>query len=139
MYVVLYDAIVQKGADNVDHGIRGYYYGENGEHSWYDISKAIGRAMVELGLSKSDEPTTFTDEELEKYFGSVVCPYTPSVSLLTVADSCSQEMGNYWGSNSRARANHSRSLGWKPKYTSADMIASIKPEVEAILKQQQQK
>ena len=69
---MLYDAIVTKGADNVDHGIRGYYYGENGEHSWYDISKEIGRAFVELGLSKSDEPTTFSDEELAKYFGSVV-------------------------------------------------------------------
>ena len=48
-------------------------------------------------------------------------------------------MGNYWGTNSRARATHSRSLGWKPKYTTQDMLASIKPEVEAILKQQQAK
>lgn len=72
MYIILYDAIVAKGADNVDHGIRGYYFGENGEHQWYDISKEIGRAMVELGLSKDAEPTTFSDEELVKYFGSVV-------------------------------------------------------------------
>ena len=28
--------------------------------------------MVKLGLSQSDEPTTFSDEELVKYFGSVV-------------------------------------------------------------------
>lgn len=117
MYIVLYDAIVKNGPDNVDHGIRGYYIGENGEHSWGEISQAIGRAQVELGLSKTDEPTTFTDEELAKYFGSV-------------------EIGNYWGSNSRARANHSRSLGWKPKYTKEDLLASIKPEVEAIARQQ---
>ena len=71
--MVLYDAVVTKGPENVDHGIRGYYFGENGEHSWYDISKAIGRAMVELGLSKTDEPDSFTDEELAKLFGSEVC------------------------------------------------------------------
>jgi len=118
LYIVLYDSIITKGTENVDHGIRGYYFGENGEHSWYDISKAIGEAMVELGLTNDPEPTTFTDEELAKYFGSV-------------------KTGNSWGTNSRARATHSRSIGWEPKYTTKDMLASIKPEIEAILKQQQ--
>ncbi|GJE96185.1 NAD(P)-binding protein [Phanerochaete sordida] len=117
LYIILYDAIVTKGTEGVDHGIRGYYFGENGEHAWGDISRAVGQAMVALGLATEAEPTAFTDEELEKYFGSV-------------------ETGNYWGTNSRARANHSRALGWKPKYTTQDMLASIKPEVEAILKQQ---
>lgn len=46
-----------------------------------------------------------------------------------------QEVGNYFGTNSRARANNSRAIGWKPKYTTEDMLASIRPEVEAILKQ----
>lgn len=75
--MVLYDAIITKGADNVDHGIRGYYIGENGEHSWYDVSKEIGRVMVELGLSKDAEPTAFSDEELVKYF-----PFAVRVSVL---------------------------------------------------------
>ncbi|EKM58500.1 uncharacterized protein PHACADRAFT_193621 [Phanerochaete carnosa HHB-10118-sp] len=118
LYIILYDAIITKGPENVDHGVRGYYFGENGEHPWYDISKGIGEAMVALGLTNDPEPTTFTDEELEKHFGSV-------------------DAGNHWGTNSRARATHSRSLGWKPKYTIQDMIASIKPEVEANLKQKQ--
>ena len=51
----------------------------------------------------------------------------------------SQDMGNFWGSNSRCRATHSRALGWKPKYTTKDMIASIRLEVEAIYKDQQAK
>ena len=72
LYIVLYDSIVRNGADKVDHGVRGYYFGENGEHSWYDISKAIGTALVELGLSAEAEPTPFTEDELAKYFGSVV-------------------------------------------------------------------
>ena len=47
-----------------------------------------------------------------------------------------QDFGYYFGTNSRARANHSRSLGWKPKYTTDDFIKSIKPEVASLLKQQ---
>ncbi|KIP10737.1 hypothetical protein PHLGIDRAFT_210748 [Phlebiopsis gigantea 11061_1 CR5-6] len=116
-YIVLYNQIVKNGPDNVDHGIRGYYYGENGEFAWYDLAKEIGRVLVEFGLIKSDEPVPWTREELIKYFGS-------------------EEFGNVFGTNSRARGTHSRSLGWKPKYTTADFFASIKPEVEAILKGQ---
>ena len=73
LYFVLYDAIAKHGPDNVGHGIKGFYFGENGEHSWYEISKAVGCAMVDLGLSKSDEPTAFTRDELIKYFGSEAC------------------------------------------------------------------
>ena len=72
-YITLYDKITKNGPDNVDHGIRGYYYGENGESSSYDLAKEIGRVLVELGLNKSDEPVPWTREELVKYFGSEVC------------------------------------------------------------------
>lgn len=72
LFIVLYNAVL-KNSDAVDHGHKGYYFAENGEYTWYDVSKAIGRAMVELGLSKNDEPTTFTSEELVKYWGSEVC------------------------------------------------------------------
>lgn len=39
------------------------------------------------------------------------------------------------GSNCVGVANRSRALGWKPKHTKADLLASIKAEVEAALKQ----
>ena len=84
-YIALSDTIVKNGADNVDHGVKGYYFTENGEHSWYELSKAVGRAMVELGISKSDEPTTFTTEELVKYFGSEVS-YAYSALVYPVVD-----------------------------------------------------
>ncbi|GJE88579.1 nucleoside-diphosphate-sugar epimerase-like protein [Phanerochaete sordida] len=116
LYIILYDAIASRGPENVDHGSRGYYFGENGEHSWYDISNEIGHAMVPLGLCGDEEPTAFPEAELIKYFGSV-------------------EMGMYWGANSRARGTHSRSLGWQPKYTKEDMIRSIRPELEVFLKE----
>ena len=47
-----------------------------------------------------------------------------------------QQVGYYYGSNSRARATHSRSIGWKPKYTREDFFKSVKPEVENLVKQQ---
>ena len=72
LYVVLLDAIFARGADAVDHGARGCYFAENGEHAAYDVSRAIGEAMVALGHASDAEPTTFTDTELELYFGSVV-------------------------------------------------------------------
>ncbi|GJE97531.1 NAD(P)-binding protein [Phanerochaete sordida] len=114
LYIILLDAIASKGADAVDHGARGCYFAENGEHAAYEISRAIGEAMVALGRASDPEPTPFTDDELKHYFGSV-------------------EMGHYWGTNSRCRAAHARTLGWAPRYATRDMIASVSGEVEAIV------
>ncbi|CDO71823.1 hypothetical protein BN946_scf184939.g47 [Trametes cinnabarina] len=116
-YAILFDRVLAD-PEGVPHGRTGIYLLENGEHSWYDISKAIGQAMVELGLSSAAEPTSFTDEEMAKVFGSVENGY--------------QQVGQ----NSRGRGEQARALGWKPKHTTADMLASIKPEVEAILEKQ---
>ncbi|KAI0342692.1 NAD(P)-binding protein [Trametopsis cervina] len=113
LYITLYDGAVS-GSDALGHGRNGYYFGENGEHPWYDISKEIGRLFVQRGFSKTAEPTAFSVEELIKYFGS-------------------EEFGNSYGSNSRARANHSRSIGWAPRLTSSDMLKSIEAELDAIL------
>jgi hypothetical protein len=66
LYMLIFDYALE--GKEIGHGVEGYYFGENGEHSLYDIGKAIGEAMVKLGLSKSAEPTTFTPEEEQKYF-----------------------------------------------------------------------
>lgn len=68
--------------DKVGHGEEGYYYGENGEHTWYSISRAIGEALVSFGISKDPEPTSFTDDELIKYYGSLVCPFVQIIAQL---------------------------------------------------------
>ncbi|KAI1796987.1 NAD(P)-binding protein [Ganoderma leucocontextum] len=114
LYMVLFDNIV-KNPDKTGHGWQGFYYAENGEHEWLDISKAIGQAMHELGLTDNPEPTEFTVDELKKYFGY-------------------EELGWYFGSNVRVTADRGRALGWQPKYTKQDMLASIKPEVELYAK-----
>ena len=82
LYIILFDAIVHD-PESVGHGRNGYYFGANGEHSWYDICKEIGRAMESLGLADHSEPTAFSDEELVRYFGSLVsraCAFLSAVS-----------------------------------------------------------
>ncbi|KAI0090262.1 NAD-P-binding protein [Irpex rosettiformis] len=115
-YVTLYDAITTNPSA-VGHGHNGYYFGENGEYTWYELAKAIGKALVKRGLSTSDEPTTFSKEELIKYFWT-------------------EEISGIWGSNARVKAPRARSLGWQPKLTIEDFLASIDAEVEAHLKHQ---
>ncbi|KAJ7020344.1 NAD(P)-binding protein [Mycena alexandri] len=109
LYTILYDNIVEN--PDLGHGWNGFYFGANGEHSLLDVGKAIGEALVATGKSDNPEPTTFSQEELDKYFG-----------------------GSYLGSNSRCRATRSLSIGWKPTKTTSDMLASIRPEVEALIK-----
>jgi len=67
LYIDLYNAI-KENLDKAGHGRKGYYFGLNGEHTLYDVSKELGRAMVAVGKSSSEEPTTFTKEEMNKYF-----------------------------------------------------------------------
>ena len=71
LFIILFDAVVSKQAI-VGHGRNGYYFGGNGDYLWYDLSEAIGKALVKRGLIEVEEPTTFTSEELIKYFGSEV-------------------------------------------------------------------
>ncbi|EKM80125.1 hypothetical protein AGABI1DRAFT_57587 [Agaricus bisporus var. burnettii JB137-S8] len=110
-YIELFNAI-KANPDAVGHGRGGFYILLNGEHTLYDVSKEIGRALVALGKATTEVPSTYTQEEVNKYFGG----------------------SNYLGTNSRGLANHSRSIGWKPKKTTQDFLASIGPEVEEIAK-----
>lgn len=116
-YVKLYDAILANPSA-VGHGHNGYYFGENGEYSWYDLAKAIGKSLVRRGISKSDEPTTFAKEELSKYFWA-------------------EEIAGIWGSNARVKSPHARSIGWQPKLTTQDFLANIDAEVGEIIRQQE--
>lgn len=71
LYINLFDALT-KNPEKVGHGRDGYYFGITEEHSWYDLSKEIGKVLFELGITKAAEPTTFARQELPKYFGSEV-------------------------------------------------------------------
>ncbi|KAL5486104.1 hypothetical protein ACEPAI_7148 [Sanghuangporus weigelae] len=110
LYIVLFDK-VRADVNSVPHGREGFFFGASDEHDLYDVSKAIAQALVELGRGQSPEPTTFTEEEIDKYFGG----------------------SDYLGSNSRCKPTRSLALGWKPTHTTKDFLASIKPEIEALI------
>jgi hypothetical protein len=69
-YRILFDAILSD--PNLPHGRDGYYIAENGEYRLYDLAKAYSQALYDLGKGKSPEPTPFTAEEAEKYFGVII-------------------------------------------------------------------
>ena len=71
LYMVIFDAVT-KDKPTAGHGREGFYFAENGEHSWYSISKQISLVLAAKGIAANDEPTTLTADELVKYWGSEV-------------------------------------------------------------------
>ncbi|KAI9463253.1 hypothetical protein BJY52DRAFT_1254099 [Lactarius psammicola] len=110
LYQIILDAALSD--PKTPHGREGYYFGANDEYRLYDLAKAYSQVLYDLGKGKSPEPTTFTAEEAQKYFG-----------------------GPFLGSNSRCKAERGRALGWKPTKTTKDFLESVRLEVEAIVTQ----
>ncbi|KAF9240417.1 hypothetical protein BU15DRAFT_45759 [Melanogaster broomeanus] len=104
LYIVLYDATLEGKAG---HGREGLYFGENGEHVLKDISVKIAEALNDLGVSDSREPTSFDQQDYSR----------PENRFI-----------RYLGTNSRCKANRARALGWKPRFTTDDMLKSVKDE-----------
>jgi len=110
LYEILFNHIRQN-PDTTAHGREGYYFGINGEYNLYQIGKGIAEHLVALGKSSEREPSTFTDEEIKKYFAG----------------------SSFWGTNSRGRANRSRSLGWNPLKSTHNLYDGIGLEIDAML------
>ena len=125
LYKVIWKAVIS--GEEIGHGREGYYFGENGEHTLFQVGEGIGRALAELGLTDAVTPTTFTKEEIERLLGGV-----SAVSRPCGYDTHGSGQSERLGSNSRCRAERSRSIGWDPKMATKDMLASIRPEVEYI-------
>ncbi|KAG8217077.1 hypothetical protein J3R82DRAFT_5099 [Butyriboletus roseoflavus] len=108
LYIVVYDAILEGKAG---HGREGFYFGENGHHLLKDVGAKIGEVLYDLGVSETPEPNAFTEED-----------YKQSAML------------RFLGTHCRCKASRARALGWEPKYTTEDMLKSIRGEVEWQLK-----
>lgn len=108
LFTTVFDAAM-RGPGEAGHGREGFYFGANGEHRVGRISEIIAELLYEMKLGKSPEPSVFTEEELQKYFG-----------------------GPYLGSNSRVRAERAKLIGWNPLHTVDSLWASIKPETEVL-------
>jgi hypothetical protein len=92
---------------DIGHGKSGYYFGVSGEYTWLAAAQTIGATMVKQGWAKEAQPTTFTDEEMKKYYNNSTYP----------------------GTNSRAVADRSKSIGWKPKQTELeDFVEYLRSE-----------
>ncbi|PFH45986.1 hypothetical protein AMATHDRAFT_8404 [Amanita thiersii Skay4041] len=111
---LLYSAVLVKALKqpNVGHGLEGMYFARADEYVWADLSKAVAQALFDLGKGRSPVPEKLNDEEATKTFSFVA---------------------RFLACNARCTARHSLSTGWNPKKTTKDMMAYVRPEVEAIL------
>lgn len=104
-YLKLVEAAVE-GSEKAIWGKEGYFFAENGEHVWGEISKIVASAAKKQGFIPSDEVIAISPKEAEElmHHGSLM-----------------------WGANCRCKAVRARKvLGWTPKEPS--MEAEI-PEI----------
>jgi nucleoside-diphosphate-sugar epimerase len=93
-------------------GREGYYFAENGRHSWRQLAEKIGEVLHKKGIAKSPKVTSFPDNEVEDaFFGPV--------SWLAL------------GSQANSKAERLRKLGWKPHRSG--VLESIEEQVDACI------
>lgn len=108
VYLALVEAAAE-GGGKATWGKAGYYFTENGEHIWGEISKVVASTAQQQGLISSDEVVSVSAEEADKLSG---------------------HGSALWGANSRCRAIRARKLlGWSP--TEKSLIDEIPLVVES--------
>ena len=109
-YVKLVEAAVE-GGGRATWGEEGYYFTENGELVWGQISKAVAKASHSLGLIPSDQVVSISESE---------------------ADSLTWWGSALWGVNSRCRAIRAgKLLQWIPQKGDKDLDSDIIEVVKA--------
>ena len=111
-YYILFDAIVT--GKQPPSGRNGYYMLENGEYSQLTVVEAIAKALYALGKVASPEAVPLAEGDVD-----------PELYKLILVGT---------GTNSRARGERSRQLGWHPSQTTEDFYASIRADVDYWLK-----
>jgi len=87
-------------------GARGYYFTENGEHVWGELSEAVGREAQAQGLLGAD---------------AAAGPEVRELSFDEAVKSPAGFEAASWGMNSRGKAVRARKvLGWKPRERSLE-------------------
>ena len=116
-FFILFDAIVS--GKQPASGRDGFYFLESGEYKQLNAVEAVAKALFAQGKVTS-----------------------PEAAQLTQADLGPGEDKDYhiflMGTNSRARGERSRQLGWKPTKTTDDFYANILADVEYELEIQDQ-
>lgn len=109
-FLKLVEAAIE-GGGKATWGQEGYYFTENGEHYWGDLSKVVAKAAQKQGLLQSVNVAALSAQETDQlsHHGSVL-----------------------WGANSRCKAIRARKLlGWSPKERSIEDEASDATAIEA--------
>ena len=111
-YYILFDAIVS--GKQPASGRNGYYFLESGEFNQFAVTEAIAKALYAHGKVSSPEAIRLNEADLD-----------PELYKRALAD---------LGTNSRARGERSRQLGWNPCQTTEDFYAGIPVDVDYLLK-----
>lgn len=109
LYGLVYIGALQ---GDIGHGKDGFYFATGGEFDTLSVVKVIGACLAERWWIKNSEPSSYTHEELLKYFSGFGVPV------------------DFFGVNSRGVSQRSESIGWKPKYTElSDLLEGVRSEV----------
>ena len=93
-------------------GREGYYFAENGRHSWRQLAEKIGEVLHKKGIAQSAEVTSFPDDEVESSLWGKFSWYVV-------------------GSQSNSKAERIRKLGWKPHRPS--LFDSVEEQVDVLV------
>lgn len=97
-----FDLVYETALKSGPHGYAGNYLAIAGEYQLLEATKWIARTLHKAGHVNTDEIASFTEEELDKYYGAI------------------EQIGGskyYSGTNSRGEAARAKELGWKPQHT----------------------
>lgn len=111
-YNILFDAIVS--GKQPASGRNGFYFLESGEYKQLTLVEAIAKALYARGKVASPVATKLSEADMD--------PESYKLALLEM------------GTNSRARGERSRQLGWNPPQTTEDFYASVQADVDYWLK-----
>ncbi|KAJ3920490.1 NAD-binding protein [Lentinula edodes] len=111
LYSLLYDSIQNKHP-KAGHGREGYYNAGYEEYSMNQLATSLSQGLVALNRGTNAEPSSFTQEELDKFFG---------------------QFAPFFGSNCRCLSTRSKAIGWSPKLGLRDMLSSVQYEMEVLI------
>lgn len=110
LYLLLAEAASISGGGKATWGPEEYYFAENGERVWGEVSREVGLKLHKMGQLKSADPASISVEE---------------------ANALRSHGGLLWGANSRSRASRARRyLGWEPKAPRLEDVYDEAIEIE---------
>ncbi|TKA52728.1 hypothetical protein B0A53_04181 [Rhodotorula sp. CCFEE 5036] len=116
-YSFLLTRILKGDDQQVGSGQRGYYFVQDGEHTWADVASGIAASLVKQGVLDSAEVRQGSADWVGEHLGFG----TPQLIRLG------------FSSNARARDDRARALGWRPKKPEDDFAKHFDAEVASVV------